>query len=45
MAAVFSGQVDAQETAKSAEAEVEKRHAKIGQLLVERDVLAKACAR
>ncbi|MCI0754814.1 IS3 family transposase [Teichococcus vastitatis] len=36
MAAVFSGQAAAQETAKSTEAEVEKLHAKIGQLLVER---------
>jgi transposase len=45
MASVFSGQADAQETAKSAEAEVEKLHAKIGQLLVERDFLAKASAR
>jgi transposase len=45
MASVFSGKVEAQETAKSAEAEVEKLHAKIGQLLVERDFLAKASAR
>jgi len=45
MASVFSGQADAQETAKSAAAEVEKLHAKIGQLLVERDFLAKASAR
>ncbi|MFC7557356.1 IS3 family transposase [Pseudoroseomonas wenyumeiae] len=37
MAGVFSGQTAAQETAKSTEAEVEKLHAKIGQLLVERD--------
>ncbi|WP_120010869.1 IS3 family transposase [Teichococcus vastitatis] len=36
MAAVFSGKAAAQETAKSTEAEVEKLHAKIGQLLVER---------
>jgi transposase len=36
MAGVFSGQTAAQETAKSTEAEVEKLHAKIGQLLVER---------
>ena len=45
MASVFSGKVEAQETAKSAEAEVEELHAKIGQLLVERDFLAKASAR
>jgi transposase len=42
---VFSGRSDAQETAKSAEVEVEKLHAKIGQLLVERDFLAKASGR
>ena len=42
---VFSGRSDAQETAKFAEAEVEKLHAKIGQLLVERDFLAKASGR
>jgi transposase len=45
MAGVFSGQRAAQETAKSTEAEVEKLHAKIGQLLVERDFLAKASGR
>jgi transposase len=37
MAWVFSGQTPAQEAAKSTEAEVEKLHAKVGQLLVERD--------
>ena len=37
LAAVFSDRSAAQETAKSSEAEVEKLHAKIGQLLVERD--------
>src|ERR1700722_11584678 len=37
LAAVFSDRSVAQETAKSSEAEVEKLHAKIGQLLVERD--------
>ena len=42
---VFSGRSEAQETAKSAEVEVEKLHAKIGQLLVERDFLAKASVR
>ena len=34
LAAVFSDRSAAQETAKSSEAEVEKLHAKIGQLLV-----------
>jgi len=42
---VFSGRSEARETAKSAEVEVEKLHAKIGQLLVERDFLAKASGR
>jgi transposase len=42
---VFAGRSEAQETAKSAEVEVEKLHAKIGQLLVERDFLAKASGR
>jgi transposase len=42
---VFSGKSAAEETAKSTEAEVEKLHAKIGQLLVERDFLAKASGR
>ena len=45
IAAVFSGKEAAQETAKSSEAEVEKLHAKIGQLVVERDFLAKASGR
>ena len=45
LAAVFSDRLVAQETAKSSEAEVEKLHAKIGQLLVERDFLAKAFGR
>lgn len=44
-ALVFSGKEAAQEGAKSAEAEVEKLHAKIGQLVVERDFLAKASGR
>ncbi|GGC65571.1 hypothetical protein GCM10011504_49460 [Siccirubricoccus deserti] len=35
----------AQESTKAAEAETEKLHAKIGQLLVERDFLAKASGR
>jgi transposase len=42
MVAVFSGRSAAQESSKATEAEVEKLHAKIGQLLVERDFLAKA---
>lgn len=42
---VFSGGSEAQETAQSAAAEVEELHAKIGQLWVERDCLAKASAR
>ena len=45
LAGVFSGKSEAQDTAKSAEVEVEKLHAKIGQLLVERDFLAKASGR
>ena len=36
LAAVFSDRSAAQETAKSSKAEVEKLHAKIGQLLVSR---------
>ncbi len=40
MALVFSGKTAAQESARAGEAEVEKLHAKIGQLLVERDFLA-----
>ncbi len=38
LTAVFSGRSEAEQTAKSSEAEVEKLHAKIGQLLVERDL-------
>ena len=45
LAGVFSGKSAAQETAKSTEAEVEKLHAKIGRLVVERDFLAKASGR
>ncbi len=41
MAGVLSGQTAAQEAAKSTEAEVEKLHAKVGQLLVERDFCRK----
>ena len=42
---VFAAKVAAQASAKAGEAEVEKLHAKIGQLLVERDFLAKASGR
>lgn len=45
MVTVFSGRSAAQESSKAAETEVEKLHAKIGQLLVERDFLAKASGR
>lgn len=45
LAGVFSGKSAGQEMAKAAEADVEKLHAKIGQLLVERDFLAKASGR
>ena len=45
LAAVFSAKSAAAETAKVVEADVEKLHAKIGQLLVERDFLAKASGR
>jgi transposase len=45
LTAVFSERSVAREAAKSTEAEVEKLHAKIGQLLVERDFLAKASGR
>jgi transposase len=44
LTAVFSGKA-ASESTKVAEAEVEKLHAKIGQLVVERDFLAKASGR
>jgi transposase len=44
MAATFSSKVEASETALTA-AEVTKLHAKIGQLVVERDFLAKAFGR
>ena len=43
LASVFSGKAEAQEAAQSAE--VEKLHAKIGELVVERDFLAKASGR
>jgi transposase len=45
LASVFAGKTAAQESAKAAEADVEKLHAKIGQLVVERDFLAKASGR
>ena len=45
LTAVFADRSVAQETAKSSEAEIEKLHAKIGQLVVERDFLAKASGR
>jgi len=45
MAGMFSGKEVAQDVARLSEAEVEKLHAKIGQLVVERDFLAKASGR
>ena len=45
LASVFSGKEAEQDTARLSEAEVEKLHAKIGQLVVERDFLAKASGR
>lgn len=45
LTAVFSGNAAASESAKTTEAEMEKLHAKIGQLVVERDFLAKASGR
>ena len=45
LTAVFSGKSVVQESAKATEADVEKLHAKIGQLVVERDFLAKASGR
>jgi transposase len=44
MAATFSSKAEASETAVTA-AEVTQLHAKIGQLVVERDFLAKAFGR
>jgi len=43
MASVFSGKAEAGEASR--EADVEKLHAKIGQLVVERDFLARAFGR
>lgn len=45
MAAVFSSKEAVQDVVRSSEAEVEKLHAKIGQLVVELDFLAKAAGR
>ena len=45
LAAVFADRSVAQEAAKSSEVEIEKLHAKIGQLVVERDFLATASGR
>ena len=45
LTAIFADRSVAQEAAKSSEAEVEKLHAKIGRLVVERDFLAKASGR
>ena len=45
LASVFSGKEQAQETAKTTEADVERLHAKIGRLVVERDFLAEASGR
>ena len=45
LTAVFSDRSAAAETARVSEADIEKLHAKIGQLLVEWDFLAKAPGR
>ena len=45
LTAVFADRSVDQETAKSSEAEIERLHAKIGQLVVERDFWAKASSR
>ena len=45
LSTVFADRSAAQAAARSSEAEVEKLHAKIGQLFVERDFLAKASGR
>ena len=42
---VFSGRSAARESAKAPAADIERLHAKIGQLVVERDFLAKAFGR
>lgn len=43
MSGIFSGKAEAKAAEK--EGEIEKLHAKIGQLVVERDFLVKACGR
>jgi len=43
MSGIFSGKAEAKAAEK--DGEIEKRHAKIGQLVVERDLLAKASGR
>lgn len=43
MSGIFSGRVEAKDAEK--EGEIERLHAKIGQLVVERDFLAKASGR
>ena len=45
LTAVFAGRAASQGSAKAAEADVEELHATIGQLVVERDFLAKASGR
>ena len=45
LAAVFSSKEAAQDTARLSEAEVEKLHAKFGQLVVEQDFSAKGPGR
>jgi transposase len=45
LTAVFADRSVAEQTAKLSEAEVEKLHAKIGQLVLERDFLVKASGR
>jgi transposase len=45
LTAVFAERSSAQEAATASAAEIERLHAKIGQLLVERDFLAKASGR
>jgi transposase len=45
LTAVFADRSATQEATKAPEAEIETLHAKIGQLLVERDFLAKASGR
>ena len=42
---IFSGKIGANKADAAAKAEIAKLHAKIGQLVVERDALASACHR